>query len=151
MSETVSSKILRHPEEYDDVIPNVTLAQYVLDKMREFGGDIACVIKINCIIDCLFSLEFLNLSISFSVKIDPDTKRSLSYHEICENTLALAAGLQLKLNLKPGDMVAVALPTCLDYSITVLALNLCGATSTLINPGQTICKINNFSFDQATL
>ena len=46
MSELASSKILRHPEEYDDTIPNVTLAQYVLDQIREFGDDIACVIKI---------------------------------------------------------------------------------------------------------
>jgi acyl-CoA synthetase (AMP-forming)/AMP-acid ligase II len=58
--------------------------------------------------------------------------------------LALAAGLQLKLNLKPGEIVAVALPTCLEYSITVLALNLCGATSTLINPGQTICIFKTY-------
>lgn len=46
----------------------------------------------------------------------------------------------MKCNLRPGDMVAIALPTCLEYSITTLAVNLCGGASTLINPSQTICK-----------
>ncbi len=64
----------------------------------------------------------------------------MTYSEIAESTKALAAGLQMRYKLRPGDMVAVALPTCLEYSITTLALNLCGATSTLINPAQTICN-----------
>ncbi|XP_046655334.1 4-coumarate--CoA ligase 1-like isoform X3 [Daphnia pulicaria] len=92
-----------------------------------------------CVNSATISLVFVDIS----VKIDSDTKQSLSYNEICENILALAAGLQLKLNLKPGEIVAVALPTCLEYSITVLALNLCGATSTLINPGQTISELTH--------
>lgn len=37
------SKILRHPEEYDNQIPNVTFAQYVIDRMQEFGKDTCCV------------------------------------------------------------------------------------------------------------
>lgn len=115
--DSASSRILRHPEEYDEKIPNVTLAQFVVDRMREFGDDVSC--------------------------IDPETKRTLTYNEIADSTLALAAGFQLKFNLKPGDMVAVALPTCLEYSITTLALNLCGATSTLINPAQTISELTH--------
>lgn len=42
---TANSRILRHPEEYDDQIPNVTLADFVIERMREFGDDISCVIK----------------------------------------------------------------------------------------------------------
>lgn len=44
-----AAKILRHPDEYDETIPNLTLTEYVVDKMREFGNDIACVIKMNYI------------------------------------------------------------------------------------------------------
>ncbi len=34
---------MRHPEEYDDQIPNVTLAEFVLEEMKKFGDDVACV------------------------------------------------------------------------------------------------------------
>lgn len=50
---TASSRILRHPEEYDDKIPNVTLAQFVVDRMREFGDDVSCVIVIKILIQSL--------------------------------------------------------------------------------------------------
>ena len=59
--------------------------------------------------------------------------------------MSLAAGLQTKLNLKMKDIVAIALPNCLDYPIIGMAINLAGATATLINPAQTICN-NLISF-----
>ena len=40
---TAGSRILTYPEEYDNFIPNVTFAEYVLEKMQEFGTDISCV------------------------------------------------------------------------------------------------------------
>ena len=42
------------------------------------------------------------------------------------------------------DVVAVALPNCLDYPIIAMALNLAGAAGTLINPAQTICMYQMF-------
>lgn len=36
-------KIRKWPKEYNSDIPNVTLAEYVLEKMSEFGDDVACV------------------------------------------------------------------------------------------------------------
>ena len=56
-------------------------------------------------------------------------------------TKALAADFQLKYSLKAGDPVAIALPTCLEYPVAVLSVNLCGSVAILINPSQTTCKI----------
>ena len=56
--------------------------------------------------------------------------------------MSLATGLQAKLNLELKDIVAIALPNCLDYPIIGMAINMAGATATLINPGQTICNYN---------
>lgn len=58
--------------------------------------------------------------------------------QLIDSIRSLAAGLQTKIRLKLGDMVAIALPTCLEYIVVVLAVNLCGATNVLINPSQTI-------------
>ena len=77
-------------------------------------------------------------------QIDSETKRALTYNQVISNTTALAAGLQKKFNLKMKDVVAVALPNCLDYPIIAMALNLAGAAGTLINPAQTICMYQMF-------
>ena len=70
-----------------------------------------------------------------------ETKAKLTYNQIIHDTKALAAGLQIKLHLKEKQSVAVALPSCLDYMVTILGINLCGATGVLMNPSQTTCKI----------
>ena len=60
-----SSRILKHPEEYDDCIPNVTLAQFVLDKAKEFGDDVACVRMCDVFLFCAFEMrECENCSIN---------------------------------------------------------------------------------------
>jgi len=66
----------------------------------------------------------------------------LTYTQVIDTTVSLAAGLQTTLNLKMKDVVAIALPNCFDYPIIGMAINLAGATATLINPAQTICKFN---------
>jgi len=58
----------------------------------------------------------------------------------------LAAGLQLKFNIKPKEKVAVFLPTCVEYPVITLAIQLCGGTAVLINPGQTIGITNDIFF-----
>ena len=54
----------------------------------------------------------------------------------------LAAGLQVKINLKPKEKVAVLMPNCIEYPLLTLAIQLCGGTAVLINPGQTISNLN---------
>lgn len=73
-------------------------------------------------------------------QVDAETKRSLNYSEISANIKALAAGLQIKFDLKPRENVAVALSNCVEYPVVTLAINLCGASATLFNPAQTVCK-----------
>ena len=60
----------------------------------------------------------------------------------------MAAGLQAQFNIKIKDVVAVALPNCLDYPIIALALNLAGATAALINPAQTACTYRTIKLQQ---
>lgn len=70
--------------------------------------------------------------------MDVENKRELKFDEISKNSYALAAGLQAKFNLKPGDRVGIVLPNCLEYPVAVLAVTLCGACAVLFNPAQTI-------------
>ena len=67
-----------------------------------------------------------------------ETKQDLTFAEIVTNTKALAAGLQNKFGVKPKETVAIVLPSCLEYPVAVLGVNLAGAAATLINPSQTI-------------
>ena len=71
--------------------------------------------------------------------MDSETRQTLTYAQIIDDTKALAAALQLKCNLNKGDRVAIALPLCVNYPIVTMAVQLIGATVVLINPGQTIC------------
>ncbi len=78
----------------------------------------------------------------FCWKIDAETKKSYTYTKVRSDITELAAGLQVKCNLKPKEKIAVFLPTCVEYPIITLAVQLCGATAVLINPGQTVGKID---------
>ena len=40
---TGHDKVLRYIEEYDQAIPDVTLAQFLIERMRLFGNDVAIV------------------------------------------------------------------------------------------------------------
>lgn len=76
------------------------------------------------------------------VQIDADSKSTLTYPEITQSIRALASTLQLKFNVKPKETVAIALPSCFEYPIAFLGINLCGSTAVLINPSQTLSKIH---------
>ena len=76
--------------------------------------------------------------LSLLIKIDAGTNKSYTFTKVQSDITELAAGLQLKYNLKPKEKVAVFLPTCVEYPIITLAIQLCGGTAVLINPGQTI-------------
>ena len=90
-----------------------------------------------------FRLTFL----IFSPQVHAETKATLRYSEIRGSISALAASLQSKFQLKPREMVAIALPSCLEYPIAFLGINMCGATAVLINPTQTL---RNFQSKVAT-
>lgn len=71
------------------------------------------------------------------MQIDAHTGRSLTYAQVNCSVRGLAGGLQSRFGIKPGTSVAVALPVCMEYGPTVLAINLLGATAILFNPTQT--------------
>lgn len=39
----LDEKVLRYVEEYDSTIPDVTLAQFLIERMKLFGNDVAIV------------------------------------------------------------------------------------------------------------
>lgn len=71
------------------------------------------------------------------LQINAETNETITYSNILDRTRLLAAALQTTFKLQPKENVAVVLPNCLDYPSIVLAIQLCGAVATLINPSQT--------------
>ena len=77
------------------------------------------------------------------MKANAENGQQLTYEDIGHITRHLAAGFTCKWNLRTGAKVAIVLPSCLEYPLTVMAANLCGATAVLVNPAQTTCKFNS--------
>lgn len=65
--------------------------------------------------------------------IDTSCNRSLTYGEYGEHVEALARGL-VSAGLKPGEIVAIFLPSSWEFAITYHAATLAGAIPTLLNP-----------------
>jgi len=104
--------ILTAPIEYDKEIPVVEFPKYILDFIKDHDRN---------------QTAFTNA----------ETNQTVTYGDILNRTKLLAASLQTTFNLKPKENVAVVLPNCIDYPSIVLAIQLCGAVATLINPAQT--------------
>ena len=58
----------------------------------------------------------------------------MTYSELLNNIDSLAAGFQANLGLKKGQCIALALPNNLEFTVTLLAANKCGAAVSLVNP-----------------
>jgi 1-acyl-sn-glycerol-3-phosphate acyltransferase len=63
----------------------------------------------------------------------PEERYPLTYGELREGALRLAAGLQRR-NLDPGETVAIMLPTGIDYFLTFFAVLLAGAIPVPLYP-----------------
>lgn len=61
----------------------------------------------------------------------------ISYGKLLELSLRMAAYLQKKFNIKPGDNVALILPNCIQFHIVMMAVHFVGATAVNINPEYT--------------
>lgn len=58
----------------------------------------------------------------------------LTYSQLIHNAKSLAAGLQTSQGLKYGQCVALALPNCTEFIVTLLAVNHLGAVASFVNP-----------------
>lgn len=136
---TTKSRILTWPGgEYDRNIPDISLAEFLINRMKRFGDQIACVIVLN--IDLPKSCPLIFPS-SLYFQINSETKAQWTFSNIINTTSQLAAGLQLQQRILPKQTVAITLPNCMECPIAVLAIILCGGTAVIINPNQTICKV----------
>ena len=106
---------MRYSEEYDETIPDTSLSQFVLERIEQFGTNVAC--------------------------INSETKQSLTYNDIVRLCKQFACGLKRKCNVQPYQTVAIVLPSSLEYAVITLAVNALGATATLVNPSHTIGKV----------
>lgn len=73
-----------------------------------------------------------------------DGKRVLTYRELAQAAGALAAGLTRALGLEPGDRVAIASPTCLEYLIAYWGLQWAGLVPVPVNvrlPGDAVSHV----------
>src|SRR5215471_7567951 len=78
-------------------------------------------------------LESANRFADKTALIDTSCGRRISYGEYGEIVRSLARGFVAS-GLKPGEVVAIFLPNCLEFGVTYHAETLAGAIPTLLNP-----------------
>ncbi|CAG8540944.1 105_t:CDS:10 [Paraglomus occultum] len=71
------------------------------------------------------------------VYIDAVTGAELTFGDLKRDSKRLAAGLQDRLGLKKGNVVAVISPNQIDYAVVFFGIIAAGGIPTLANPGQT--------------
>ena len=69
--------------------------------------------------------------------IDGVDGRELTYGDLYDGAVALALGLVAK-GIEPGDVVAICSPNLPEYAIAFNGIAMAGATSTTLNPLQTV-------------
>jgi len=62
-----------------------------------------------------------------------DGDRAITYGELADSAARLAGGLTRGYRLEPGDRVAIASPTCLEYLITYWGLQWAGLVPVPVN------------------
>ncbi len=88
-------------------IPDLTLPEFVLGTAYRHGGKRALV--------------------------DAATGRQLSYAELADTVRQVSAGLCAR-GIRPGDVLALATPNCLEFVVTWFAATSAGAVVTTVNP-----------------
>lgn len=62
----------------------------------------------------------------------------LTYGQLIHDVNHLAAGLQASQGLKYGQCVALVLPNCMEFVVTLLALSQLGTVASFVNPVYTL-------------
>ena len=62
----------------------------------------------------------------------------MTFDEVSSGTRRLAAALRSRFGVADGRTVALALPNCIEYPLTALAVNLAQGTAALVNPAHTL-------------
>jgi acyl-CoA synthetase (AMP-forming)/AMP-acid ligase II len=88
-------------------IPDLTLPEFVLGAAHRYGGKRALV--------------------------DAATGRELSYAELADAVREVGAGLSAH-GMRPGDVLALCTPNCLEFAVTWFAATSIGAVVTTVNP-----------------
>src|SRR5215468_8119084 len=65
--------------------------------------------------------------------IDAATGHELSYAELADAVREVAAGLSAR-GIRPGDVLALGTPNCLEFAVTWFAATSAGAIVTTVNP-----------------
>ena len=66
-------------------------------------------------------------------QIDALTDKKYTFNELSKMVRNTASGL-VKIGLKPGDIVTIKSPNCLEYPIVYLAIQEIGAIASPVNP-----------------
>lgn len=66
--------------------------------------------------------------------MDAVTKVEWNFAEVVDAAERLAAVLQTRYALVKGQVVALALPNSGEFVVSLLAVSMCGAVTTLVNP-----------------
>lgn len=111
------SKIVKCTLNYDDHIPNISLNQYLFREMSKWKSKVAMV----------------NIS----------TMEELTYGQLIHDVNHLAAGLQASQGLKYGQCVALVLPNCMEFVVTLLALSQLGTVASFVNPVYTLRELEH--------
>ena len=98
---------------YDPFVPPMTLHQYLEKSMRQHGPD--------------------NVAI-----VESATKQEWTCAQFLDSIGRLAAALQVTHGLTKGQVVALALPNCAEFLVSLLAVSKCGGVTALVNPSYTV-------------
>lgn len=88
-------------------VPDLTLPEFVLGAAYQHGGKRALV--------------------------DAATGHELSYAELADAVREVGAGMSAR-GIRPGDVLALCTPNCLEFAVTWLAATSAGAIVTTVNP-----------------
>jgi acyl-CoA synthetase (AMP-forming)/AMP-acid ligase II len=88
-------------------VPDLTLPEFVLGPAYQHGGKRALV--------------------------DAATGHELSYAELADAVREVGAGLSAR-GIRPGDVLALCTPNCLEFAVTSFAATSAGAIVTTVNP-----------------
>ncbi|XP_043274154.1 luciferin 4-monooxygenase [Venturia canescens] len=103
----VEKNILRGPESMVKLSPNLSMGQFMFDRLSGFGDRVA--------------------------SINAETKEQITYQEILEQSVQLAVYLSNE-GLKKDDRIAICSENCLNFMIPICSAMYLGVASCPLNP-----------------
>ena len=79
------------------------------------------------------------------LQVDALTDRTFTFNQLSKMVRNVASGL-VKIGLKPGDIVTIHSPNCMEYPVIYLAIQEVGAIASPVNPVYTASKMHLFQF-----